>query len=132
VGKSKIARIDDFLRTSAKLLHRNYSIQQLRWRKETFMSNMSDCRFRHIVTDLSDCEDAIDELFNGVTDDGQPKVLDFGVARALDVADAHYGRHRVGCEVTSIQGSERAQLALKAALEEAGGSAHERGLPLAS
>jgi hypothetical protein len=24
------------------------------------------------VTDLSDCEDAIDELFNGVTDDGQP------------------------------------------------------------
>lgn len=36
------------------------------------MSNMSDCRFRHIVTDLSDCEDAIDELFNGVTDDGQP------------------------------------------------------------
>jgi hypothetical protein len=36
------------------------------------MRNMSDCRFRHIVTDLSDCEDAIDELFNGVTDDGQP------------------------------------------------------------
>ena len=36
------------------------------------MSNMSDCRFRHIVTDLSDCEDTIDELFNGVTDDGQP------------------------------------------------------------
>jgi hypothetical protein len=36
------------------------------------MSNMSDCRFRRIVTDLSDCEDAIDELFNGVTDDGQP------------------------------------------------------------
>jgi hypothetical protein len=54
-------------------------------------------------------------------------------ARVLHVADAHYGRHRVGCEVTSIQGSERAQLALKAALEEAGGSAHERGgLPLAS
>ncbi len=24
------------------------------------------------MTDLSDCEDAIDELFNGVTDDGQP------------------------------------------------------------
>src|SRR5258708_37900421 len=40
--------------------------------KETFMSNMSDCRFRRIVTDMSDCEDAIDELFNGVTDDGQP------------------------------------------------------------
>lgn len=36
------------------------------------MSNMSDCRYRKIVTDLSDCEDAIDELFNGVTDDGQP------------------------------------------------------------
>ncbi len=36
------------------------------------MGNMSDCRFRRIVTDLSDCEDAIDELFNGVTDDGQP------------------------------------------------------------
>ena len=36
------------------------------------MNNMSECRFRHIVTDLSDCEDAIDELFNGVTDDGQP------------------------------------------------------------
>jgi hypothetical protein len=40
--------------------------------RETFMSNMPDCRYRHIVTDLSDCEDAIDELFNGVTDDGQP------------------------------------------------------------
>ena len=25
-------------------------------------------------------------------------------ARVLHVADAHYGRHRVGCEVTSIQG----------------------------
>ncbi len=36
------------------------------------MINMSVCRFRHIVTDLSDCEDAIDELFDGVTDDGQP------------------------------------------------------------
>ncbi len=36
------------------------------------MSNGSDCRFRRIVTDLSDCEDAIEELFNGVTDDGQP------------------------------------------------------------
>lgn len=36
------------------------------------MRNMSECRFRHIVTDLSDCEDAIDELFNGATDDGQP------------------------------------------------------------
>jgi len=70
--KARFARIDDFLSTNAKLLHRNYLIQQWRWRKETFMSNMSDCRFRHIVTDLSDCEDAIDELFNGVTDDGQP------------------------------------------------------------
>jgi hypothetical protein len=71
VGKSKIARVDDFLGTNAKLLHRTYLIQQWRW-KETFMSNMSDCRYRHIVIDLSDCEDAIDELFNGVTDDGQP------------------------------------------------------------
>jgi hypothetical protein len=33
---------------------------------------MSDSRFRHIVTDLTDCEDAIEELFNGVTDDGKP------------------------------------------------------------
>jgi hypothetical protein len=40
--------------------------------KEMFMSNMSDCRYRRIVTDLSDCEDAIEELFNGVTDDGRP------------------------------------------------------------
>jgi hypothetical protein len=54
-------------------------------------------------------------------------------ARVLHVADAHYGRHRVGCEVTSIQGSERAQLALKAALEEAEGSVQQRsGLPMAS
>ena len=36
------------------------------------MINKPDCRYRHIVTDLSDCEDAIEELFNGVTDDGQP------------------------------------------------------------
>jgi hypothetical protein len=40
-----------------------------RWR---FHEQKSDCRFRQIVTDLSDCEDALDELFNGVTDDGQP------------------------------------------------------------
>jgi len=36
------------------------------------MSNGSDCRFRKIVTDMSDCEDAIEELFKGVTDDGLP------------------------------------------------------------
>jgi hypothetical protein len=36
------------------------------------MEKKSDYRFRHIVTDLSDCEDAIEELLNGVTDDGQP------------------------------------------------------------
>ncbi len=35
------------------------------------MNDGSDCRFRDIVTDMSDCEDAIEELFNGVTDDGQ-------------------------------------------------------------
>jgi hypothetical protein len=45
-------------------------IQQ--WMEKGDMSKLSDCRFRRIVTDLSDCEDAIDELFNGVTDDGQP------------------------------------------------------------
>jgi hypothetical protein len=32
VGKSKIARIDDFLSTNAKLLYRNYLIQQWRWK----------------------------------------------------------------------------------------------------
>ena len=48
------------------------------------MSTMSDCRYRRIVTDLSDCEDAIDELFNGVTDDGQPLSDDeVGAARRL-------------------------------------------------
>jgi PilZ domain len=53
-------------------------------------------------------------------------------ARVLHVADAHYGRNRIGCEVTSIRGSERAQLALKAALEEATGSIQQRsGVPLA-
>ena len=36
------------------------------------MSNGSDCRFRKIVTDMSDCEDAIEELFKGITDDGRP------------------------------------------------------------
>ncbi len=36
------------------------------------MSNKTFCRFRNIVTDMSDCEDAIEELLNGVTDDGQP------------------------------------------------------------
>jgi hypothetical protein len=40
--------------------------------EETVMSNKSYFRFRTIVTDMSDCEDAIEELFNGVTDDGQP------------------------------------------------------------
>jgi len=36
------------------------------------MDTQSDYRFRHIVTELSDCEDALEELLNGVTDDGQP------------------------------------------------------------
>jgi hypothetical protein len=36
------------------------------------MDDSADYRFRRIVTDLSDCEDAIEELLNGVTDDGQP------------------------------------------------------------
>jgi hypothetical protein len=36
------------------------------------MDDKADSRFRRIVTDLSDCEDAIEELLNGVTDDGQP------------------------------------------------------------
>lgn len=36
------------------------------------MSNISDSRFRHTLTELSDCEDALDELCNGVTDYGQP------------------------------------------------------------
>jgi hypothetical protein len=40
--------------------------------EETVMSNKSYFRFRTIVTDMSDCEYAIEELFNGVTDDGQP------------------------------------------------------------
>jgi len=38
----------------------------------TIMNNKSYCRFRNITPDISDCEDAIEELFNGVTDDGQP------------------------------------------------------------
>jgi hypothetical protein len=57
---------------NVNLLHQDNLTQQWIWRKEAFMSKLSDCRFRRIVTDLSDCEDAIDELFNGVTDDGQP------------------------------------------------------------
>jgi hypothetical protein len=32
VGKSKIARIGDFLSTNVKLLHRNYLIRQWRWK----------------------------------------------------------------------------------------------------
>jgi hypothetical protein len=32
VGQSKIARIDDFLSTNAKLLHRSCLIQQWRWK----------------------------------------------------------------------------------------------------
>jgi hypothetical protein len=52
----------------------NAALQQfdLGMYEETVMSNKSYCRFRTIVTDMSDCEDAIEELFNGVTDDGQP------------------------------------------------------------
>jgi hypothetical protein len=40
--------------------------------KETLVNDKAEYRFRQIVTDLSDCEDAIEELFNGVTDNGQP------------------------------------------------------------
>jgi len=36
------------------------------------MSNASDYRFRNIVTELRDCEDVIDQLISGFTDDGQP------------------------------------------------------------
>jgi hypothetical protein len=39
---------------------------------ETTMSDACHYRFRNIVTEMTDCEDVIDELLNGVTDDGQP------------------------------------------------------------
>jgi PilZ domain len=36
--------------------------------------------------------------------------------RVLHIAPAHYGRRRVGCEVTAVAGSERARLALLATM----------------
>jgi len=35
------------------------------------MSDASHYRFRNIVTDMIDCGDVIDQLLNGVTDDGR-------------------------------------------------------------
>jgi hypothetical protein len=46
--------------------------------------------------------------------------------RVLHVTTAHYGRARVGCEVTSIDGSERARLAMVAALHDDGGRQTDR------
>lgn len=36
------------------------------------MNGTSDYRFRNSATDMRDCEDVIDQLLNGVTDDGRP------------------------------------------------------------
>ena len=46
--------------------------------------------------------------------------------RVLHIASAHYGRRRVGCEVTSVAGSERARLAVLATMEQSGDSPDER------
>ncbi|HYX85584.1 MAG TPA: PilZ domain-containing protein [Gaiellales bacterium] len=64
------------------------------------------------------------------TIDGRLVRLD---ARVLYTLAERRGRNRVGCEVTSIGGNERALLALLAALESTGGSSHDRaGLRKAS
>lgn len=52
--------------------------------------------------------------------------------RALHVTTAHYGRRRVGCEVTSVGGTERARLAMLAALHDAGGDERDRGAATAA
>jgi hypothetical protein len=46
--------------------------------------------------------------------------------RVLHTASAHYGRRRVGCEVLSVAGSERARLAVLATLAATGDSHSER------
>jgi hypothetical protein len=46
--------------------------------------------------------------------------------RVLHTAAAHYGRRRVGCEVTSVAGSERARLAVLATMAASTDSAAER------
>ena len=46
--------------------------------------------------------------------------------RVLHTAPAHYGRRRVGCEVTSVAGSERARLAVMATMAASTDSAAER------
>jgi hypothetical protein len=46
--------------------------------------------------------------------------------RVLHIASAHYGRRRVGCEVTSVAGSERARLAVLATMAASTDSAAER------
>jgi hypothetical protein len=69
-GKTEYCSSPRLLSTNVKLLHRE--LDPAMDLEKGAMSKLSDCRFRRIVTDLSDCEDAIDELFNGATDDGQP------------------------------------------------------------
>ena len=46
--------------------------------------------------------------------------------RVLHIASAHYGRSRVGCEVTSVAGSERARLAVLATISATSDSHAER------
>jgi PilZ domain len=46
--------------------------------------------------------------------------------RVLHTAAAHYGRRRIGCEVTEVAGSERARLAVLATMSQAPDSATER------
>ena len=36
------------------------------------MSDATNYQFRNAVTELRDCEDILDQLLSGVTDDGQP------------------------------------------------------------
>jgi hypothetical protein len=51
--------------------------------------------------------------------------------RVLHIASAHYGRRRVGCEVTSVAGSERARLAVLATMAQSTDSPDERTPPSA-
>jgi hypothetical protein len=46
--------------------------------------------------------------------------------RVLHTAKAHYGRRRIGCEVTEVAGSERARLAILATMAATTDSASER------
>jgi hypothetical protein len=64
-----------FVQRRRKLVRRN-NAERTPAARESKMSDATNYQFRNAVTELRDCEDILDHLLSGVTDDGQPMPAD--------------------------------------------------------